>query len=155
VLIATAGAGTFAVPLDHSGVNRLRFSLPSDTSQVYYMSYLHDRLLRSRVFEFSVTKAPIGKEDLDYAPVQAVRAPYLLPHLEYAIWETSETFVNAITDGTASRTQLSAHKSECAHLSRRAPQLASGLRRNLDELEMMAQPLGRMTSRRMPASVTH
>lgn len=162
VLIISAGGGTYAIELKHEGVNRLRFELASQESfkpKKFFLTYVHDRIFRSRYFDFSMNRPPLGRDDLDYDLVQARRAEYMLPHLEYAIYETSENALLAITEGRVKRDQMNRHKAEnCEHISRKTPGLARNLRHNLDVLELIVMgppaPKSRIQgTSRMPASV--
>lgn len=165
ILIVSAGAGVFSIPLEHTGVNKMRFELPSGRSakpQVFFLNYLHDPGVRSRVFEFSMMRPPVGKTELDYRLVQPQRATYLQPHLEYAIWETSSGLLSSLTEGGVRRDQVNFQDADCTHLERRAPALARVLQRNLDELHVMVQGLQTAAkpappahaNSRMPASVS-
>lgn len=160
-LIISAGGGTYAIELKHEGVNRLRFELASQASikpKVFFLTYVHDRIFRSRYFDFSMGRPPAGRDDLDYDFAKVRRAEYMLPHLEYAIYETSVNVLDAITDGRVKREQMNKHKAEnCEHLTRKTPGLARNLRHNLDVLELIVlgppKPASRGASSRMPASV--
>ena len=157
LLMLNDGSGTYAFRLSRQGVNRVRFTLPhSLKARTYFLSYAHDELFGSRLFEFSSGRAPVGREDVDYDLVRPSRAPLLLPHFEYAILQTSETALSAITEGKIPRAELNRHRvRDCDHLKRRAPILARGLKHNLDMLELIvlgpAPPAA--TSSRLPASV--
>lgn len=160
ILIVSAGAGTYVLPLAHKGVNRIRFemaTLESSHNQMFYLSYLHDTALRSRVFEFSMGRPPLGKDELDFSLARPQRASYLEAHLEYAIWETSTSQLNAYVEGSLKKSQMDLHKFNCEHLHRKSPALAGNLKRNLDELEMMLKgPVKsevKVTALRLPASV--
>lgn len=136
LLVVDDGGGIYSVRLGRQGVNRLRFTLPGrGEARRYFMSYAHDDVFRSRLFEFSVGRAPAGRDELDFEPVAAVRTPALLPHFEYAIFATSENALAAITDGRVPRAELNRHRvRDCDHLSGR---LARVLKHNLDTLEMI------------------
>lgn len=160
VLIVSAGGGTYAVPLAHSGTNRIRFEIPTQAysrNKRFFLNYVHDSAYRSRFFEFSMDRAPSGHEELDYRWVQPQRADYMLANLDYAIYETSENELNALTEGRISRVEFNKRKADCDHISRRTPTLARTLRRNLDVLEMIVigpQPKTVQASTRLPASVS-
>ncbi|MBX3020210.1 MAG: hypothetical protein KF799_00915 [Bdellovibrionales bacterium] len=159
-LILSAGSGTYTLALPNAGVNRLRFQLPTQSSpkpKIFYLSYVHDGVFRSRYFDFSADKPPIGRDELDYDLASVRKADYMLPNLEYAIYETSENTLTAITDGRVKRDQMNKHKMEnCEHISRKTPGLARNLKHNLDVLEMIV--IGPKEGRpraasRLPASV--
>lgn len=155
LLLVNAGYGNFAIALSGDGVNRIRFTIPTSEKsggQEFFLSYLHGGALRSRYFEFSEAEPPVGREDLDFISVEAQRADYLLPHLDYAIHETAKSTLDAITDGKLTRRNLNPHNVEnCEHLDRQSPTVARNLRYNLDLLELMM--VGPASARRMPASL--
>jgi hypothetical protein len=158
VLILNAGAGTYAVNLSSAGVNRIRFEIPtqdSNTPKAFYLSYMHDGVFRSRYFDFGEVKPPAGRDELDYAYTNAQRAEYMLPHLEYAIYQTSENALNSLAEGGLQRYQMSRRKVEnCDHISRKTPELARNLLHNLDVLELIVMgPAVQKSDLRMPASV--
>lgn len=151
LLMLNEGAGTYVVRLARQGVNRVRFTLPGrGEPRTYFMSYAHDDVFRSRLFEFAIGRAPAGREALDFEPVSVIRAPSLLPHFEYAIFKTAENALSAITNGHVSRAELNRHRvRECEHLAR-------ALKPNLDMLEMIVVgPTPPVTAApdRLPASV--
>jgi len=157
LLLVNAGLGTYSIPLEKSGVNRIRFELSTRSSRTpkkFYLSFMHGQTLRSRYFEFSSGIAPYGKDDLDYTSLNPVAAPGLKPHLEYAIHETATHLLDAITTGKLSRQNYRGHAAEnCEVIYRSSPKLAKTLKRNIDELEMlMIGP--KLQSSRMPASVS-
>lgn len=161
VLILSAGSGTYAAPLTQNGVNRIRFYLPTRESvepRLFFVSYLHDSSLRSRYFDFSMYKAPVGRDDTDFQLVRVQRADHLLQHLEYAVFETSDFTLSAFTDGRLQRDKMLKRKAEhCEHMFRKAPALARNLRRNLDALELMVlgpDSVKPAQSSRLPASVS-
>lgn len=152
ILLVNAGYGNYAIILEGKGVNRIRFEVPtvdSGPGKVFYLSYFHGGTLRSRYFEFSEGRPPIGHDELDYSLVSPRRADNLLPHLDYAIHETAEATLNAITDGRLKRSQLMKHRIEgCDHISRQSPGIAKNLRHSLDLLDIIV-----MGPSRVPASV--
>lgn len=161
ILIVNAGSGTFSIPLHGIGVNRVRFSIPA-TLQAhmtsYYLAYLHGGSQSSRYYEFSSGKAPAGKDDIDYTTVHPRRAEPLLPHLEYAIYETIENTLNMITRKKLDRHELGLLKAEsCDHISRKSPTLARNIRYDLDVISAILKgPAVRMVSGggRLPASAS-
>jgi hypothetical protein len=157
ILLVNAGYGNFSVALEGAGINRIRFEVPtgdnSGDPQLFFLSYMHGGVLRSRYFEYSEGHAPAGHDDLDYLLVHPQRAENLLPHLDYAIHETAEATLAAITDGKVPRSELSRHRiANCENISRQSPNLARQLRHNLDMLDMIV--MGPWpTSPTAPASV--
>lgn len=162
LLLVNAGYGGFVINLESTGVNRLRFRIPTGAngaSTTFFLSYLHGGAsMHSRFFEYSENRPPVGQEEVEYALVEPKRAEYLLPHFDYAIHETAEATVSAITDGKFTRDQLSRHKLQsCEAVAEQAPNLASNLRHNVDMLDILVT--GPATSDassagRMPASIT-
>ncbi|MGZ3723764.1 MAG: hypothetical protein ACXVA9_12565, partial [Bdellovibrionales bacterium] len=68
----------------------------------------------------------------------AHRADNLMAHLDYAIHETAEATLSAITEGRVTRSQMLRHKVEnCDHISRQTPSLAKNLRHNVDMLDLI------------------
>ena len=134
-----AGAGTFSVPLEGIGVNRVRFAIPSGDSgepRAFYISYVHGDNHRSRFTEFSSVRAPLGKDDLDYRQVAIHRSEFLLPHLEYATFETAENTMRALTDKRISRFDVGPiNLDSCDHLSRNSPALGRILRYDLEAIQ--------------------
>jgi hypothetical protein len=169
ILVLSAGAGTFSVPLLGSGVNRLHIEIPSATSraQSYYISYLHGASYRSRVFEFSTRRPPVGHEGIEYRDVVPARADQLQAHFEYAIFETAENAATALVNGSLERRQIHLVSGEkCNYISRRSPSVESGIRHNLALLDMIVtgpvrqaksavavKAAPRVSSGRMPASL--
>ncbi len=159
ILIMSAGTGLFSVPLDGAGVNRIRFSIPTQISgemKTYFLSYLHGNQSRSRIFDFSNDRPPMGREELDYTEVQVKRAENLLEHFEYAIYTTAEVNLAGLTEGRLSRDQLKRHRAEnCDHIQQKSPGLAQNLKRNLDVIEMIVLgPQPKVSApTRMPASI--
>jgi hypothetical protein len=159
LLIVNAGNGNFLIPLTTKGVNRIRFALPTSDGQqkTFFLSYLHGGALRSRYFEYSEELPPEGHDELDYVWMTPHRAEGLLPHYDYAIHETADATVKALTEGRLTHTNIVPHKVEnCEHLARRSARLASDLQRNLDLLDMMLvgqQPVA-ANPQRLPASVS-
>lgn len=159
ILLVNAGNGNFVLTLEGTGVNRIRFELPTGElsgRKIFYLSYLHGGILRSRYFDFAEGAAPTGHDESDYAWVNVQRAENLLPYLDYAIHETAEATVEALTEGKLVRNQLLRHKVEnCEHISRREPRLARNLKYNLDLLDtIILGPRGpRGQSDRRPASL--
>lgn len=156
LLVLSTGSGTYKVTLPSIGINRIRFLLPglgSSIAQPYFLSYMHDEVFRSRVFEFGYQRPPSGHDELEYHLVEAQRAEYLLPHLEYAIFETAENVVTALAQGRISRSQIQlASATKCEHLSRHSPSLQASIRHNIDALDMMV--VGpRKSANRAPASL--
>jgi|GEM_PF-3653195 len=139
LLIVSAGVGTYSIPLERAGVNRLRFSIPvhgSAQPKNFYLGFLHDSVTRSRFFDFSVNRPPMGKEETDYAFVVPHRADGLLPNLEYKVHETAEGMLASLTEGRLARAQITRQKAEnCEHIVRKTPALGRNLMRNLDVVE--------------------
>jgi hypothetical protein len=159
LLIFSAGTGLFSVPLEGAGVNRIRFTIPAQATgqmKTFYLSYLHGGQSRSRIFEFSEGRAPMGKDDLDFSEVAPKRAENLLGHFEYAIYTTAELTLAGLTEGRLNRDQLKRHRAEnCEHIQKKSPQLAQNLKRDLDVIEMIVlgpQPKVEPAVR-MPASI--
>jgi hypothetical protein len=165
ILILNAGAGTYAVPLEHEGVNRLRFYLPTHLAggaRPFYVSYMPaERGYPARVLELSMNRPPNGKDDLDYTAVAVSRADKMLEHYDYAIFATVGNMLNALTEGRVTRGEFERQKPEnCEHISRTSPALARTIRRELDVVEMMVvgpkpapkSDVALSTSDRMPAS---
>jgi hypothetical protein len=158
VLIASAGGGTYALPLRSKGVNRIRFEIPTGEyshKKEFFISYMHDDTIRSRYFEFSMGRPPNGHDDLDFTWVEAQRAAYMLPNFEYAIYQTAKNEVTAMTEGRLRRGQFNRHRADCEHLTRHSPALAQNLKHNLDMLEVILTGPGPMASAqaRLPASL--
>jgi hypothetical protein len=159
LLLVSAGTGIFSVPLEGAGVNRVRFTIPAQTNgetKTFYLSFLHGNQSRSRVFEFSEGRPPMGKDELDYNQLTPKRAENLLSHFEYAIYTTAEVNLAALTEGRLNRDQLKRHRAEnCEHIQKNSPQLAQNLKRSLDVIEMIV--LGPQIKDagpvRMPASI--
>ena len=167
ILILNAGAGTFVLPLEHEGVNRLRFYLPTHLAgpaRPFYISYMHSqRDYPARLFELSMDRAPNGKDDLDFTAISVSRADKMLEHYDYAIFATIGNMLNALIEGRVNRSQFERQKPEnCEHISRSSPALARTIRRNLDVVEMIVmgpkpakkrEDVTLSNSGRMPASV--
>ncbi len=165
LLIVNAGAGTYALPLEREGVNRLRFYVPTHLPggpKAFFISYMHGSgiNMRSRVFELSMHRPPPGKDELDYTSVSVSRADKMLEHFDYAIYETAGNMLTALTEGRVTRQQIWRQKAEnCEHISRNSPALARTLRRDLDVVEMIVMgpkkepKTGAVSLGRMPASV--
>lgn len=136
ILIVNAGSGTFSVPLHGMGVNRLRFRLPANVQgdmTTYYLGYLHGAGTNARFYEFSSGRAPAGKDDLDFTVVTPKRAINLLPHMEYAVFETIEHTLSMVTGKRIERHELGMLKPDvCDHIARKSPGLARTMRYNLD-----------------------
>jgi len=141
LLVLSAGAGTYSVRLEKAGVNRIRFAIPvkgAGGTQTYFLSYLHDPVSNSRVFDFSSGRPPLGKDETDYALLNVRRADHLLPNLDYSIHETAESLLAALTEGRLRRDQVLRQKAEnCEHITRKTPVLGRNLKRNLDVVEMI------------------
>lgn len=158
LLIVNAGAGTFSMPLERDGVNRLRFWIPTEMpggAKEFFISYMHGYAgSRSRVFEYSIHKAPLGKDELDYIPMRPTRAEKLVTHLEYGIFETSKNMVTAFREGRLTSEQLQKSRAEnCEHIARAQPEVGRILKTNLDRIAVMTKDTAGATSSRMPASV--
>jgi hypothetical protein len=138
-LIVSAGDGVYSIPLERAGVNRLRFSIPAHGTtkpKEYFLGFLHDSVTRSRFFDFSAERPPLGKEEIDYAYVVPRRADQLLPNLEYNIHETAEGMLLSLTEGRLDRSQIISQKAHnCEHITRKSPSLGRNLKRNLDVVE--------------------
>jgi hypothetical protein len=166
ILILNAGAGTYAVTLEHEGVNRLRFYLPTHLAggaRPFFISYMPaDHGYPARVLELSMDRPPNGKDDLDYTAVAISRADKMLEHYDYAIFATVGNMLNALTEGRVTRNEFERQKPEnCEHISRTAPALARTIRRELDVVEMIVMgptpakknsDVALSTTGRMPAS---
>lgn len=157
LLLVNGGGGIYAINLENLGVNRIHFQIPTSgrsVPQSFYLTYMHGASFRSRYFEFSEGRAPLGKDDLDYSLVPARRADYLQAHLNYAIHETAEVTLNAITDGRLRRDQLTLRPVEgCEYIERQAPALARNLKHNLNMLDVIVSgPAAHSGSDRRPAS---
>lgn len=157
MLLVNAGSGIYSVHLERDGMTRLRFAIPvagQIEPRVFYMTYLHGQSFRSRYFEYSEDRPPVGKDDLDYMFMTARRAENLQAHLNYAIHETAEATLSAITEGRIQREQLRMrHLDGCDHISRQSPSLARNLKYNLDMLDLIvAGPVHRAVGGRAPAS---
>lgn len=165
ILILNAGAGTYALTLEHEGVNRLRFYLPTHLAggpRSFYISYMPaERGYRARLLELSMNRPPNGKDDLDYAAVAVSRADKMLEHYDYAIFSTVGNMLTALTEGRVSRNEFERQKPEnCEYISRWTPALARTIRRELDVVEMIVmgpKPASKSdvalsTTSRMPAS---
>jgi hypothetical protein len=141
ILLVNAGYGNFVINLVGDGVNRIRFELPTSASgdvRTFFLSYMHGGALRSRYFEYSEARPPFGRDELDYSLVSARRADNLMPHLDYAIHETAEATLSAITEGHVTRNQMARHRVEnCEYISRKSPGLAKNLRHNVDLLDLI------------------
>jgi hypothetical protein len=142
ILILNAGAGTYAVSLEHEGVNRLRFYLPTHLAggpRPFYLSYMPpERGYPARVLELSMNRPPNGRDDLDYTAVAVSRADKMLEHYDYAIFATVGNMLNALTEGRVARNEFERQKPEhCEQISRSMPALARTIRRELDVVEMI------------------
>jgi predicted regulator of Ras-like GTPase activity (Roadblock/LC7/MglB family) len=142
LLLVNAGYGNFAINLESKdSVNRIRFEVPTEANKAphtFFLSYLHGGTLRSRYFEYSEDQAPTGHDELDYSLVSARRADYMMAHLDYAIHETAEATLQAITEGKITRSQMMRHKvGDCEHIARMSPSIAKNLRHNLDMLDLI------------------
>jgi hypothetical protein len=139
MLIVTAGKGTFAIPLNQPGLNRVRFKIFSPSSKQpteFFLSFLHDSVTRSRVFDFAARRPPVGKVALDYTAVSPQRAEALLPNLEYKIHETVESMLASLAEGRLMRAQVRRQKADnCEHIARKSPALGRILNRNLNVVE--------------------
>jgi hypothetical protein len=156
LLIVNAGSGTFAVPLYGSGVSRVTFSIPMQGQlKALFISYSHDR--ESRLFEFSQDHAPAGKDHGDFKVSHARRATELLPHFEFALFETLETLVARVTAKKVQHHEMALpNVAMCDHISRRSPALARTLRYDLGLIASVLQsemPAANPTPGRMPASL--
>ncbi|HMN69229.1 MAG TPA: hypothetical protein PKC28_11870 [Bdellovibrionales bacterium] len=155
LLMVSGGAGLYSVPLSAVGVNRLRFLLPTNRALVpraFYLSYMHGGPSRSRVFELSDGRAPHGKDDLDFIEVLPARAEALLPHWDYAIFQTAENTIAALTGKKLAGEQIQHRSKEgCEHLDRRSPSLAKSLTHSLNGIDLLAFGSPRVASR-APAS---
>lgn len=158
LLMVNAGSGTFAVPLFGLGVSRLHFKLPAiNEERSYFISYSHGGGGNSRLYELTVGRPPGSKDETDFELSRVRRAPDLLPHFEFALYETIERIVTHITDKKIPRHELGLLRPNvCDHISRRAPALARIIRYDLDMIATVIQ--GPMTpqqkaSVRAPASV--
>jgi hypothetical protein len=113
--------------------------------------------MRSRVFELTIQRPPLGKEDLDYDAVTIYRADSLNEHFDYAIYETASNILTALSEGRLSREHMEKQKaSNCEYISRSSPELARNLRRDLDVVEMIVtgpQTVAPSSGGRMPASI--
>lgn len=129
MLMVNAGSGIFAINLNAVGVNRIRFTVPvGGENRKFFLGYIHGDRYRSRITEFSADRAPMGRDDIDYQSVSIRRADNLLPHLEYAIFQTTQATLSAIADKRVTRQDLNVIKTRsCDHIARRSPALARNL----------------------------
>ena len=141
ILLVNAGYGNFVINLEAIGVNRIRFVLPvaaTGPTRTFFLSYMHGGLLKSRYFEFSEGRAPLGRDEMDYSFVSAHRAENLMPHLDYAIHETAAATLSAIVEGRVARSQLQRHRVDsCEHISRQTPNVAKNLRHSIDQIDLI------------------
>lgn len=161
LLIVNAGAGTFVLPLAVEGVNRLRFTIPTQTApepREFFLSYVHGyRGTRSRIFESSINSAPMGKDILDYTPVHPARAENMREHLDYGIFQTASNMVSALREGRLERQLLQRGRAEnCEHITREQPAVGRILRASLDQMENIYKGSRgeRPAKLRMPASMS-
>ncbi len=159
MLVVDAGMGIFTIPLNAVGVNRMRFTLPINShgeTQTYFLGYIHGERYRSRALELTIEKAPIGRDDLDYQRAHITRSENLLPHLEYAVFQTTQTMLSAISAKRLTRQDLNiAAVESCDHISRRSPSLARNMRFDLEVIvrEILGPKSVAAGGGRMPASV--
>lgn len=146
LLVVNAGAGSWVVRLTGQGVNRVRFTIPATevgAPRTFYLSYWHGSgtTLGSRFFEYSEGIPPLGHDELSYLNLTAQPAPGLVPHLQYAIYETVGATIKLLMDGQLNRTQLQVSESHqnCQLATRDSPKLSYHLQRNIDLLEMMVR----------------
>lgn len=158
VLIMDAGVGVFSVPLSGVGLSRVRFTIPVDnknTHRTFYLGYIHGDRYRSRTTEFSIDRAPIGRDELDYSDVPIRRAESLLAHLEYAIFQTTQNTLSAVSEKRVTRQDLNVVNTEsCDHMARRSPALSRNLQFDfaLITREIMGPKKVASEGGRMPAS---
>lgn len=159
MLIADAGAGLFTIPLNDVGVNRMRLTLPTaalGAPKTFYLTYIHGDRYRSRVTEFAVERAPAGHEDLDYQLAHVFRDKTVVAHLEYAIFQTTQAAVLAISRKTVARQDLTVVREDaCAHIARSSPALARNMEADLELIrrEIIGPKKIAAGNGRMPASV--
>lgn len=164
LLILNAGAGNYAVALDHEGVNRIRFNLPTHVKaeiHPFYISFIPGgRNYPPRLLDLSMDRPPAGKDELDYAPITVTRADKLIEHYEYAIFATVGNMLNALTEGRVARSQFERPKpGNCDRVSSAIPSIARNIKRELDVVEMIVmgpepkRPEVLSGGSRMPASV--
>ena len=156
ILLVNAGQGNFAVALENNGINRIRFEIPvvgKNKARMFFLTYLEGGAMRSRFFDYSEGRPPIGKDELEYAYVVAKRANHLQTHLNYALHETAEATLAAITDGRVDRSRLVRKQVDgCESLDRQSPSIARSLKYNLDQLDLIVSgPVS--TGGRVPASL--
>lgn len=142
VLILNAGAGNYAVTLEHEGVNRMRFQLPTHLNgetHPFYISYIPaSHRYPPRVLELSMDRPPAGKDELDYSPVSITRADKMIEHYEYAIFATVGNMLSALTEGKVPRSNFEKQKpGNCDRISSAVPAIARNIRRDLDVVEMI------------------
>lgn len=157
LLMVNAGSGNFVILLENAGVNRIRFEIPvagKARASMFFLTYMHGGAMRSRYFDFAEGRPPIGKDELEYSYVVAKRADHLQAHLNYALHETAEATLAAITDGRVDRSKLMRKQVEgCESIDRQSPSVARSLKYNLDQLDLIVSgPTG--TGGRMPSSVS-
>lgn len=155
LLMVDAGSGIFAINLNAVGVNRIRFTIPvGGEKRNFFLGYIHGDRYRSRMTEFSSGRAPMGRDDIDYQSVSIRRAENLLPHLEYAIFQTTQATLSAIAEKRVTRQDLNVIETRsCDHISRRSPALARNLRFDFALITREILGPNRLASgARMPAS---
>jgi hypothetical protein len=157
LLIVNSGSGTFAVPLFGLGVNRVQFRIPDGGADTpIFLSYIHGGSRDSRLFEFSKQRPPPGKQEADYQSTPARRAEDLLPHFEFAVFETLEHMLTNITEKKIVRHDLGLVRTNaCDHIRRRSPALARTIRYDLEVIAAVIQgPITpQQRAMRVPASV--
>lgn len=156
LLMVNAGQGNFVIRLESDGVNRIRFEIPvagKNKGRMFFLTYLHGGAMRSRYFDYAEGRPPVGKDELEYAYVVAKRADHLQAHLNYALHETAEATLAAITDGRVDRSRILKREVEgCESIDRQSPGIARHLKYNLDQLDLIVSgPEG--SGSRMPASI--
>jgi hypothetical protein len=135
-LIINGGAGVYSARLLGVGVNRIRFSVPTNVAtapRTYFLAYLHGGSADSRMFELAPEQPPSGREETDYLEVTLARAENLLPHFEYNIYETVEQTLHQITNRRIGRGELGSSTPDvCDHITRKSPSLGRTLRYDLE-----------------------
>ncbi len=156
ILIVNAGSGNFVLPLNGSGLNKIRFVLPGTDGQpshTYFLSFVPGGVAQSRYFEYSEERPPLGHDQSDYGLTAAKRAENLEAHLNYAIQKTAQALVYALGEGRLTRQSITPQSlDECKPLANQT----ANLKHEIDFLEFLAlgkKPQAMATNSRLPASV--
>jgi hypothetical protein len=160
ILMVSQGGPWYGFALNKFGTSRIRFSLPGAApNQTYFISYLHDSRIRSRVFEFSYGRPPNAFHETDFQLVFPFSSERILPQVRFSIMETAQEVLNLVTEGKVGRAELKVSGlAACKMSGEKVLQMTSGLRHKLDVLEMVAavpikSKTGAALGSRMPASI--